>query len=31
MHKKFEKCLKINPWVNKDQQRDPTQEPTQLI
>jgi len=27
----FEKCLEINPWVNKEQQRDPTQETTQLI
>jgi hypothetical protein len=25
MHKKIEKCLGINPWVNMEQQRDPTQ------
>ncbi len=31
MHKKFEKCLGINPWVNMEQQRDPTQKTTQLI
>jgi hypothetical protein len=31
MHKKVEKCLGINPWVNIGQQRDPTHETTQLI
>jgi hypothetical protein len=31
MHKKIQKCLGINPWVNKEQQRDPTQETIQLI
>jgi hypothetical protein len=29
--KKIEKCLGINPWVNKEQQRNPTQETIQLI
>ncbi len=24
MHKIFEKCLGINHWVNKKQQKDPT-------
>jgi hypothetical protein len=31
MHNFFEKCLGINPWVNIEQQRDPTHETTQLI
>jgi len=31
MHKKFKKCLGINPWVNKEQQKDLTQETIQLI
>jgi len=31
MHKKVEKCLRINPRVNIGQQRDPTHETTQLI
>jgi hypothetical protein len=31
MHKKIEMCLGIYPWVKKEQQRDPTQETTQLI
>jgi hypothetical protein len=26
MHTKIEKCLGINPWVNKKQQRNPTHE-----
>jgi hypothetical protein len=31
MHTKIEKCLRINYCVNKEQQRDPTQETIQLI
>jgi hypothetical protein len=31
MHNFFEKCLGINPWVNREQQKDPTHEKTQLI
>jgi hypothetical protein len=31
MHKKIEKCLGINPWVNKEQQRDLAQETIQTL